>query len=315
MQKNEYEVVEHNRLKDVKLFLVDLAYRNLHMHNDFELCYVLAGQVEVYSNRTTYLFSAEDLVLFNPRQAHEIHAVGQGRAMILSLQFSPRFCSGYFPLIRNIEFSRVDISGCLDSADADVLKKNLLVLTADYLKGVELFELMTYAQLNQITVQLARAVPWRRMSEGEKAEKRNISDRIVRILDYIEHHFTEKILLSDIARREDLSLYYLSHFFKDNLNMTFQDYVTLLRFEEARALIARSDMKITDICFSCGFSDHRYMSRIFEKQLGCSPSEYRDQIRQDQPAAIAVRKGAVQHVLSAGESLEYLQRHAGPPLI
>ncbi|HAL73804.1 MAG TPA: hypothetical protein DCM45_01775 [Clostridiales bacterium] len=79
MPRNEYELIEHSDLADVKVFLVDLAYRNLHMHNDFELCLLLQGKLEVSVQRTTYLFSKNDLILLIPNShmncAHKTTAV------------------------------------------------------------------------------------------------------------------------------------------------------------------------------------------------------------------------------------------------
>ena len=44
-----------------------------------------------------------------------------------------------------------------------------------------------------------------------------------KITHYIDEHYSEKLLLSDIARKEDLSLTYLSHFFKDYLDFPFRN--------------------------------------------------------------------------------------------
>ena len=57
--------------------------------------------------------------------------------------------------------------------------------------------------------------------------------------------------------------------------MSFQEYVTLLRFEKARYLIAQTDLSLTDICVTCGFSDYRYLSQIFVKKTGLTPKEFR----------------------------------------
>ena len=93
---------------------------------------------------------------------------------------------------------------------------------------------------------------------------------------YIDAHFTEKILLTDIAEEEHLSLNYLSHFFKDMIGMSFQQYVALLRFDRARRLVEHTSMSITTICMECGFSDYRYLNNIYKKQLGYTPIEYRN---------------------------------------
>ena len=86
----------------------------------------------------------------------------------------------------------------------------------------------------------------------------------------------EKILLSDIADMENLSLYYLSHLFKETLGLSFQQYVALLRFERARKMVEQTNKSLTEISMECGFSDYRYLNKIYQKQLGYTPIEYRN---------------------------------------
>lgn len=306
MPRNEYELIDHSFLPDIKLFLVELAFRNLHMHSEFELCQVMGGQVEVLAQRTTNLFSQGDLFLFNPKQPHEIRAAAHQPAMILSLQVSPRFCARYFPLIRNLEFDAINISSLISPEQSGQLKRQLLQLCEVYFQGSQHYELPAYALINQIFYQLVVQVPWHDLSDSERTAKASTADRLGRIMDYTESHFTDKVLLADIAKQEDLSLSYLSHYFKNNLNMTFQDYIALLRFEEARSLLERTDMNMTDVAIASGFSDSRYLIKAFRKHLGCTPTEYRSQLNHSENIPAARPGGSVQRILSRDESLTCL---------
>ncbi len=307
MSKSEYEIIEHSRLSDVKLFIVDLAYRNPHMHQEFELCLVLAETIEVYTQRKTYLFSQGDLLLFNPKQPHEIRSVDRKRAMILSLQLSPRFCLRYFPLARFVEFDQTDLRRFLDKAATEKIRTNLLALAKVYFQAMPYYELSAYALLNELFFDLIQSVPWHQLSDDEKISKAAASERLSRILEYIESHYTEKVLLSDLARLENLSMMYLSHYFKDNLNMTFQEYVALRRFEKARSLLESTGMNLTDISLASGFSDRRYMAKLFRRHLDCTPAEYRRHVSQYKAWPVGKAISAVQHVLTLDESLGYLQ--------
>lgn len=306
MPKNEYEIVDHARLRDIKLFIVDLAHRNLHMHKEFELCLMLSGEVELYVQKKTFLLQRGNFFLLNPKQPHEIHARQDERARILSLQVSPKFCARYFPLIQRIEFDPIAIR--CESADATIrlIRETLLQLAAAYFRGDDHYELSCYALLNHLFHTLLLTVPWHALSDSEHAAKTSVSERLNRILDYIDNHFTEKILLSDLALRENLSLTYLSHYFKNNLNMTFQEYVSLLRFEAARSLIEHTDDTITDIGIACGFSDNRYLNRAFRQQLACTPSEYRQRYLDGRPITVRRGRSSVQRFLAPAECLHVL---------
>lgn len=101
------------------------------------------------------------------------------------------------------------------------------------------------------------------------------TDRILSVTDYIDEHFTQKLLLEDIAQREGISMMYLSHLFKEALGISFQGYLKQKRFEHACNLIATTGRSILDISISSGFSDVRYLTKLFRERFGCTPKEYR----------------------------------------
>lgn len=94
--------------------------------------------------------------------------------------------------------------------------------------------------------------------------------------------YPQKLLLSDIAKELELSLYYLSHFFKANFGISFQDYLARIRSEKARQLLLLTRQSLLDISISAGFSDPKYFNASFKKQYGCTPKEYRRQFKHAQ---------------------------------
>lgn len=129
-----------------------------------------------------------------------------------------------------------------------------------------------------------------------------------KITHYIDEHYSEKLLLSDIARKEDLSLTYLSHFFKDYLGLPFQEYLAKIRCEKARQLLLLTDFPLLDICMSCGFSDSKYFNSGFRRQHGCSPKEYRLNFRHDQLKQQQKSMLTTQEFLYAASSIVILER-------
>jgi AraC-like DNA-binding protein len=284
VSKGEYEVVDHGDLADIKVFLVALSYRNPHIHREFELCQVLSGAVRVSSEQETHDVAQGGFFIINPHQAHEIHAIGGGRLRlkgasdaceILSLQVSPRWCERFFPKMAFVEFGAPDVGAALDVPSLEALRGAMRELALAYFSREPAFEFACVSHVAAIFHLLLTGLPWRTLTERERSARVARSERVNRITEYVEEHCTERLLLSDIARREGLTLAYLSHFFRDSLSMSFQRFVTLLRFDEARYLIERTDMPITDVSLTCGFSDYRYLNRIYVEKLGVTPAEYR----------------------------------------
>ncbi len=310
---NEYEIVKHPRIKYLNPFLVNLAYRNSHLHNDFELCLLLEGQLTVRSKRECHHLTKHSIILFNPIQPHELSA-DQGGALILSLQVSPKFCGQYFPSLSNIVFEISNLSEFLSIEQLQMIHSLILQLSLDYFDQKFGYELMNIGLLNRLFYQLLHNVPYHLISKEERAHNLQRLHRVNRIMNYIEEHYASKLLLSTIAEHEGLSLSYLSHFIKENLNTTFQQYLNQIRFEKAKQLIVQTEMKLIDVCLECGFSDTRYLNNLFLKHFGCTPKQFKERklpLKSDNPVPHLLN---YQHIYSEQASLEILNKYRPTPI-
>ena len=268
--KEEYEIVEHSQIEDMNVFLVEMTYRLPHMHREFEICMVLSGEVDIYTGRDTYRFRRGEMMILNPRQTHEIHALTEN-SLILSFQAASGLFNRIYPDIKNLWFEDVRI----EDFDGGLFKSRLLELSLAYLRKDAGYEFFCMADFAWVFGSLLVNSRWHLISEKERVDNATKSERLRRLLDYIEENFSGKLLLSDLAESEGVSMYYLSHFFKEMLGMPFQDYLAVTRFEKARRLVEHTDMSLTEISLECGFSDYRYLNKIYQKQLGYTPKDYR----------------------------------------
>ncbi len=275
--KREYEIIPHPRLKHICCFIVDIDYRTPHLHRELELSLILKGGMTITSMRETTRMQEDDVFLLNSTQVHEYKSIG-AYARMLCVQFSPQFCKDYYPALQNITFDAMQIKEHFSEEDHAHLRALLIALTYRYFHAGAGYEFVCESLLNMILHGLLRNIPYHTVSDEALRRSRVRLERLNRILDDIDANYMHKILLSDIAKKENLSPYYLSHFFQENLNRSFQEYLTYVRFSHAKNLVAFTDKKLIDICLECGFSDYRYLYSTFLKQLNCTPAEYRRQI-------------------------------------
>lgn len=93
---------------------------------------------------------------------------------------------------------------------------------------------------------------------------------------YMQENYSWDVSLDDVSRRMKLTPYYFSKLFKQETGITFMEYLTGLRLDQAKQLLKNPDLSIKEIGISVGYSDPNYFSRIFKKVLGITPSEYRE---------------------------------------
>ncbi len=95
---------------------------------------------------------------------------------------------------------------------------------------------------------------------------------------YIEEHISEKFGISDICRALDCSKSTLLTCFKRVYGVTVNSYITEQRLLRSLAMLQGDESSINRIASDCGFSDQSYFSKVFSKQYGIPPSEYRERM-------------------------------------
>ncbi len=99
------------------------------------------------------------------------------------------------------------------------------------------------------------------------------------IEEFIDAHLDEPLTIADMASHIRLSPSHFSRSFRATLRMTPHSYLMLRRLTKAQALMATSDMPLSQIALATGFSDQSHLSRRFHEKLGLTPSSFRRQHR------------------------------------
>ena len=101
--------------------------------------------------------------------------------------------------------------------------------------------------------------------------------QLKRVLEFIDSHLAQPLLLSDLAREANLSEYHFARMFKHSKGLAPHQHVMNRRLENAAHLLRCSDQSLTDIALQCGFSSPSHFSNRFRQVHGVSPSVARRQ--------------------------------------
>ncbi len=102
-----------------------------------------------------------------------------------------------------------------------------------------------------------------------------LSDKLKKILRYLDEHYTGDISLDMLAEQFYISKYYLSREFKKEYGTTIIQYVLTKKITNAKELLRYSNSSIEEIARLCGIDDASYFNKVFKKMEGCTASEYR----------------------------------------
>ena len=105
---------------------------------------------------------------------------------------------------------------------------------------------------------------------------------VQRALNFIERNLGRDVTLEIVADAVNISSCYLSRLFKKALNVNFVTYLTNRRMQVAKELLAGTELPVSSIAMDLSYKDVSYFGKSFRKQVGMSPSVYRDHARSAQ---------------------------------
>lgn len=96
-----------------------------------------------------------------------------------------------------------------------------------------------------------------------------------RIRNYIEYHYKEDLTAGRICSVFYIEGSYLSRLFRKAYGLTPTDYIRKVRIDASKRLLVSTNISVSSIAMNVGFQDPNYFYKVFEKQTGMRPSEYR----------------------------------------
>lgn len=97
-----------------------------------------------------------------------------------------------------------------------------------------------------------------------------------KVIDYVENHFEQRIVVSELAELAGLSLRTFERQFKKRFKVNPSAYLKKVRMNAACCKLIEGSMTIAQIAASCGFCDQSYLTKEFVRLMQVTPQVYRD---------------------------------------
>jgi len=257
----------------------------LHIHRGtWEFVMVLEGAIELREAYQTLILNDGDIHIFNPPDLHSLTGLSRTN-FVLTLYIDFDYLTKFYPGINRMSF----LCDCANQrgSSVDLLRHILADIYFHFSRGAYgNTDRLDHDLSGLVTLLLDSFKLFRWLPDGsdryfygcppEFRVNEVHAERIHSVQDYIYNHFTENITLSDLAKHEFLSTYYLSRYIKQATGLSFQQWLSSVRSEYAEKLLVSTDKTISQIALEAGFASTKYLISNFKKWYGCTPSKYRE---------------------------------------
>lgn len=272
--KNNHDIANISLKELVEVKVKSINEYKVNFSNRLILMFVLEGNFSVEVNKKEFNLRKDDLFFINENQLYTTKSDNQEN-LVLFLKVDPLF---FLTGLADLEGAKYNGLINVTTHKDQKLAANIKSLLANIVYQVNNknigFEFKVINNLYSIAELLISNLGYFNEVSGKLGEKTNDA-RLQRIIEYININYKKKITLEDVAKKEDLSYYYLSHFIKSSLGITFQDYLNKVRLNEALRLLMTTRKSITDVYIQSGFPSMAALNNVFRNEFATTPGVYR----------------------------------------
>lgn len=236
----------------------DLLY--MHTHNEYELIYIISGDVTHVIEDRKYKLKKDDLVIIRPNDYHYI-------------QIDSSVDYERYDILFNPESLKIDNIGLLPP-ELDVINCRHKPFISDIFKKIDYYHsLLDANELKDVISLLIKELFYNlKFSSRQQNKPENIHPIISKALEEINNSLYTLNSISEIAEKLFVTESYLYRIFKRELKTTPLRYITEKRLNIAQNLLMQGE-KPTHIYSECGFDDYTSFYRSYVKLFGHSPSK------------------------------------------
>ncbi len=239
-----------------------------HLHQFFELEMVFDGEIEITVDRKTKVARSGDMAIIPAFRTHSFYTPKSVKMLICV--FSGYFLSESFsgklliqPRESYIFHPSTELWRYLVDSGFSAMKGHY---NYDAHKDADKINKLC-AIFHLIMADYFAAVPI--------SETRICDDTLSKVLSYMSANFTENLSLESVGAALGYSPKYVSNCLSMIPNINFRKLLNSMRVERAKELLKNTEQSNYEIAVASGFNSECSFHRVFLRQVGCTPGEYR----------------------------------------
>lgn len=249
-----------------------------HLHNFFEILYVEKGSLYHSVNaKEEELMKEGDFIFIDIGTIHNYTAIDD--VSVINIVFTPDLfipgmqdCASVSELFKkyklNLEPLMISFPINTVMHDTDKTALNMIYFLREKSEHPQ--------SLSSTIIRYGLISLLMHITEPELQDRPHLSNITEALLKLVDNNYAEPNLLTRATSELNYTASYISAIFKKDFGITFTDYLMQYRINIAKQLLRTTDMSITDISASVGYSDVKFFRELFKKHTNMTPRQYKN---------------------------------------
>ena len=234
-----------------------------HLHYEIELAFIWEGHTVATIDSTEYDAKAGDIIITFPNQIHFYKTLEDEKYALM--KFNPDLIPELIQCISSSMPAANVIKGAALDPELDYVIRKISHI---FFSNEPYKDIMLRGYLLAFFGKLFQKLELREVQSGDYKV-------LGAIMNYCSKNFDKDLTLDILEHDLHLNKYYISHIINNKLHIGFNEYINSLRVSNACRHLEKSELTVTEISEAVGFNTLRTFNRAFMKQIGCTPTQYR----------------------------------------
>ncbi|HWJ76952.1 MAG TPA: AraC family transcriptional regulator [Niallia sp.] len=252
-----------------------------HYHKEVELLAILEGTLTVQTKYNYVSISPGDVLIMGASQPHRTSKVWKGklRYVVLQVDLAKHFDQSILPYLYYFSelTNPLEFLNYIFTQNEEAKKEAHQIITEIHRESQEKqkgYEIAINYAIKKLILLLVRNDTKNMLHYSEAHDL----SRMKPVLDYIDTHLSERILVEDACDLLNFSYHYFIKYFKKTMGMSFIDYINMKRIKKAELLLLTTDKSILEISYEVGISNLAQFYKLFKRQNQCSPKVFKNRM-------------------------------------